>query len=94
MGQRDPLIAGNDLPDGKVTDFKGAVQATGDETVVFAWVEWPSKDVRDEAWKHLMEDPEMHKIEMPFDGKRLIYGGFSPIVEVGSAVRDRVAEIA
>ena len=85
---------GDDLPDGKVTDFKGAVQAGGDETVVFAWMEWPSKEARDDAWKVLMEDPEMKKMDMPFDGKRMIYGGFKPIVDVGTPVRERIAEPA
>ena len=69
---------GNDLPDGKVTDFKGAVKAQGGENVVFAWIEWPSKQVRDEAWKKMMAEP--HPESMPFDGKRMIWGGFAPIV--------------
>ena len=74
---------GDDVPDGKVTDFKGAVKATGDETVVYAWIEWPSKSVRDEGWKKAMADPRMQpgKGGMPFDGKRMIYGGFAPIVD-------------
>ena len=72
---------GEDVPDGKVTDFKGAVKATGDETVVFGWIEWPSKDVRDEGWKKVMADPRMHSEKPPFDGKRMIFGGFSPIVD-------------
>ena len=72
---------GDDVPDGKVTDFRGAVKATGDETVVFGWIEWPSKDVRDEAWKKVMADPRMHGEKPPFDGKRMIFGGLSPIVD-------------
>lgn len=72
---------GDDVPDGKVTDFKGAVKAEAGETVVFAWVEWPSKAARDEAWTKLMQDPRMSARPMPFDGKRLVYGGFAPIVE-------------
>ena len=79
---------GDDVPDGKVTDFRRAVKAEADETVVFSWVEWPDKETRDAAAKK-MEDlmqtddrfnPE--KNPMPFDGKRLVYGGFSPIVEL------------
>ena len=75
---------GDDVPDGKVTDFKGAVKAIGDEKVAFSWVEWPSKQARDEGWKKLMADPRMKPdhATMPFDGKRMIYGGFAPIVDV------------
>lgn len=72
---------GDDVPDGKVTDFKGAVKAEAGETVVFSWIEWPSKATRDAAWAKLMEDPRMRDIEMPFDGKRMVHGGFAPIVD-------------
>ncbi len=74
---------GDDVPDGKLTDFKGAVQAKEDETVVFSWVEWPSKAARDEAWPKLMEDERMKPdhANMPFDGMRMIYGGFKPVVD-------------
>jgi len=75
---------GDDVPDGKVTDFKGAVKAEDGEIVVFSWIEWPSKAVRDEASKKIMADPRMHPSEgMPFDGKRMIYGGFEMIVNEG-----------
>ena len=70
---------GTDVPDGKVTDFKRAVAAQGGETVALGWVEWPSKEVRDNGNKAMMEDPEMKSMEMPFDGKRMIYGGFEVI---------------
>ena len=74
---------GDDVPDGKVTDFKGAVKAEDGENVVFSFVEWPSKDVRDAGWKKVMEDERMKTppADMPFDGKRMIYGGFEPIVD-------------
>lgn len=75
---------GDDVPDGKVTDYRSAVKATGDETVVYSWVEWPSKDARDEGWKKMRADPRM-QTEMghaTFDGQRMIYGGFAPIVDV------------
>lgn len=72
---------GDDVPDGKFTDFKRAVDAKPDETVVFAWIEWPSKEVRDAANKKMMEDPEMEKMDMPFDGKRMIFGGFMSIFD-------------
>jgi uncharacterized protein YbaA (DUF1428 family) len=73
---------GDDVPDGKVTDFKRAVQAKNDETVLFSWVEWPDKKTRDAGMKKVMDDPRMkpENNPMPFDGKRLIYGGFAPVV--------------
>lgn len=74
---------GDDVPDGKVTDFKRAVDAKPGETVVFSWIEWPSKAVRDAANKRIMEDPEMASLDMPFDGKRMIFGGFEPIFDTG-----------
>jgi uncharacterized protein YbaA (DUF1428 family) len=75
---------GNDVPEGKVTSFTMAVQRKDDETVLFSWVTWPSKAVRDEAWKKVMEDPRFNPETnpMPFDGKRLIYGGFEMILSV------------
>jgi uncharacterized protein YbaA (DUF1428 family) len=73
-----------DVPDGKFTDFRMAVKATDDEEVVFSWIEYPSKEVRDEANAKLMSDPRMKAFgeSMPFDGKRMIYGGFSPLLDV------------
>jgi uncharacterized protein YbaA (DUF1428 family) len=75
---------GDDVPDGKVTDYNSAVKATGDETVVYSWIEWPSKEARDEGWKKAMADPRMQPdmASMPFDGQRMIYGGFAPIVDI------------
>lgn len=69
---------GDDVPEGKLTSFTIAVQRKDDETVVFSWVTWPSRQLRDEAWKKVMADPRMQPgmNPMPFDGKRLIYGGF------------------
>ena len=74
---------GDDVPDGKVNDFKGAVQAKPDETVVFSWVEYPDKATRDAANQKMMSDPRMAQMggEMPFDGKRMIIGGFDSIVD-------------
>ena len=74
---------GDDVPEGKVTSFPLAVKREDGETVVFSWIEWPSKEVRDAGWKRIMEDPRMmsEKNPMPFDGKRMIYGGFESIVE-------------
>lgn len=75
---------GDDVPEGKVTSFPMAVKRKDDETVVFSWVAWPSREVRDEAWKKVMADPRMspENNPMPFDGKRLIYGGFQVLVNV------------
>lgn len=77
---------GDDVKDGKVTDFRRAVQANDKEEVVFSWVEWPDKATRDAAMAEIMNDPEMspEKNPMPFDGKRMIFGGFSPVVELHS----------
>lgn len=74
---------GDDVPDGKVNDFKGAVQATPDETVVFSWFEYPDKATRDAANAKMMSDPRMAAMggDMPFDGKRMIIGGFDSIVD-------------
>jgi uncharacterized protein YbaA (DUF1428 family) len=74
---------GDEVPEGQVTSFPMAVKRKDDESVVFSWVLWPSKEARNEAWKKVMADPRMQpdKNPMPFDGKRLIYGGFEPIVE-------------
>jgi uncharacterized protein YbaA (DUF1428 family) len=74
---------GDDVPDGKLTDFRGAVKAEDGEVVVFSWIEYPSKAVRDAAMAKVMEDPRMKGMsDMPFDGKRMIFGGFAPIVDV------------
>ena len=72
---------GDDVPDGKLTDFRRAVQATGEETVAFSWVEWPDKATRDAGMKKMMDDPRMDpsNAPMPLDGKRMIYGGFDPL---------------
>jgi uncharacterized protein YbaA (DUF1428 family) len=74
---------GDDVPDGKLTSFPMAVKREASETVVFSWITWPSKAARDAAWKKIMEDPRMQpdKNPMPFDGKRMIYGGFETIGE-------------
>ena len=73
---------GDDVPEGKLTSFLMAVQCKQDETVVFAWITWPSRSVRDEGMKKVMDDPRMKNTTMPFDGKRMIYGGFEMILDV------------
>ena len=67
---------GDDVPDGKLTSFPLAVQRKDDETVVFSWITWPSRNARDQGMKKAMADPRLTGVEMPFDGKRMIYGGF------------------
>jgi uncharacterized protein YbaA (DUF1428 family) len=79
---------GTDVPLGKVTDFRMAVKAEPEEEIIFSWIEWPDKATRDAAMAKIMspdfKDPRMdpEKNPMPFDGKRLIFGGFTPIVEL------------
>jgi len=71
---------GDDVPEGNKTSLPMAVQCKETETVVFSWIEWPSKEVRDDAWAKLMKDDRMQSSTMPFDGSRLIYGGFQAVV--------------
>lgn len=79
---------GDDVPEGKVTDFRKAVKATADESIVFSWIEWPDKRTRDAAMQKMMSDDfnddrmDAEKNPMPFDGNRLIYGGFKPVFEL------------
>jgi uncharacterized protein YbaA (DUF1428 family) len=74
---------GDDVPEGTLTSFPLAVQRTADETVVFSWITWPSRAVRDAGMKAVMADPRLQpdRNPMPFDGKRVIYGGFEQIVD-------------
>jgi uncharacterized protein YbaA (DUF1428 family) len=72
-----------DVPHGTATDFYRATLAEEGEAVVFAWVLWPDKPTRDTGWGKLMEAPEMQGRTMPFDGKRMFWGGFEPIVDRG-----------
>lgn len=74
---------GDDVPDGKVTSFPMAVKCKVDETVVFSWIIWPSREVRNQGMAKVMADPRLQPESnpMPFDGTRLIYGGFETIVD-------------
>ena len=74
---------GDDVPQGKLTSFPLAVQCKDDETVVFSWITWPSRSARDEGMKKAMADPRLQpeRNPMPFDGKRMIYGGFRILVD-------------
>jgi uncharacterized protein YbaA (DUF1428 family) len=75
---------GDDVPEGKLTSFPMAVRKKDDETVVFSWIVWPSRPARDEGMKKVMADPRSRPDAnpMPFDGKRLIFGGFAVLLEV------------
>ncbi|MCG6937796.1 MAG: DUF1428 domain-containing protein [Gammaproteobacteria bacterium] len=74
---------GDEVPGGEFTSFPMAVKCREDETVVFSWITWPSRDVRNAGMKKVMEDPVMQhdSCQMPFDGMRMIYGGFETIVD-------------
>jgi uncharacterized protein YbaA (DUF1428 family) len=74
---------GDDVPDGKVTDFRRAVRAEETERVVFSWIEWPSKPLRDEAWQKVAKDERMQpdKSNLPFDAQRMFWGGFEPLID-------------
>ena len=79
---------GDDVPRGQLTDFFRAVQAGEDESVVFPWIEWPDKATRDAGMKKMETDPRMDPSNpdnppMPFDGRRMIFGGFQPVVSLG-----------
>jgi uncharacterized protein YbaA (DUF1428 family) len=74
---------GDDVPEGKLTSFPMAVKREENETVVFSWITWPSRQARDAGMKRAMDDPRLRADAnpMPFDGKRMIYGGFEVIVD-------------
>jgi uncharacterized protein YbaA (DUF1428 family) len=82
----------DDVPEGKVTDFHRSVCKKDDEAVLFSWIEWPSREARDSGMKAMMQDERMKSMTMPFDGQRLIFGGFSPVVETGTANGTRYAD--
>lgn len=74
---------GDDVPEGKVTSFPMAVQRKDNEVVVLSWITWPSKAVRNSAWEKVMKDPRLspETNPMPFDGRRMIHGGFDMVVD-------------
>ena len=75
---------GDDVPEGELNSFHTAVMRKENEAVVFSWMIWPDKTTRDAGWEKIMADPRMNdeSMQMPFDGKRMIFGGFEPIVEI------------
>ena len=75
---------GDDVPEGKVTDYRRAVKAGDGEGIVYSYVEWPDKETRDKGWERMMSDPDMQPgegEEMPFDGQRMFWGGFRPLID-------------
>lgn len=75
----------DDVPEGKVTDFRRAVQATDGESVVFSWMTWPSREVCDAASEKMQNDESMKMPDdMPFNPQRMIYAGFEPVLELGA----------
>lgn len=74
---------GDEVPDGEVTSFPLAVKAKPGEVIVFSWIEWPSKQARDEGMEQCMADPIFNRdLPMPFDGARMLIGSFENILEV------------
>ena len=79
---------GVDVPVGKVTDFRMAVKAEADEEIIFSWIEWPDKATRqamNDRMAEIMQSDDRFNPEknpMPFDGKRMIFGGFAPVVDL------------
>ena len=70
-----------DVPDGEVTDFRRAVKAQPDEKIVVSWLVWPDKQTRDHANDNMLSDKRLEALgDMPFDGKRMVLGGFEPIL--------------
>jgi uncharacterized protein YbaA (DUF1428 family) len=74
---------GDDVPSSEVTDFARAAHAKPDETIIFSWIEWPTREARVAGWALVMDDPRMQPGPdgVPFDGARMIYGGFAPIID-------------
>ena len=72
---------GVDVPDGKLTSFPMAVKLQPGEVVVFSWLQWPDRETADAAWAKMESDPAFADMDMPFDGKRMMWGGFEAIFE-------------
>ena len=72
---------GEDVPEGKWTDFRKAVDLKEGETVAVGWITWPDRAVREAAWEKLMKDERMVSADMPFDANRMIFGGFETVLQ-------------
>lgn len=75
---------GVDVPDGKLTSFPMAVKLEDGEAVVFSWLVWPDRATADAAWAAMQNDPAFADMDMPFDGKRMMWGGFDTVFDKGS----------
>jgi uncharacterized protein YbaA (DUF1428 family) len=72
---------GEDIPPGKLTGFDLAVKLEDGEAVVFSWLKWPDRATADKCWEQMQSDPAFADMDMPFDGKRMMWGGFAPVFE-------------
>lgn len=70
---------GDDVPEGKLTDLRRAVALEKGETTVFSWIAWPDKQTADACFATMETDERWQQLDMPFDGKRMIWGGFETI---------------
>jgi uncharacterized protein YbaA (DUF1428 family) len=75
---------GDDVPNGEVTDYRRAVQAQDGEEVVYSYIQWPDKPTRDAGWARIMAGDPEQSTPMPFDGKRMFWGGFRPILDTAA----------
>lgn len=72
----------DDVPEGKITSFPMAVRRTEGEAVLFSWIEWPDRATRDACFAVMRDDPEFAALgALPFDGSRMIFGGFVPVLD-------------
>ncbi len=72
---------GEDIPEGETTSFPRAVKLEPGEAVVFSWLRWPDRATADKCFAEMMDDPDFDGMDMPFDGKRMMWAGFDPIFE-------------
>ena len=72
---------GEDIPPGKVTGFDLAVKLEEGEVPVFSWLRWPDRATADKCWAQMQDDPDFQNMDMPFDGRRMMWGGFAPVFE-------------
>ena len=72
---------GEDVPDGKLTSFPLSVKLEEGEVVVFSWLTWPDRATADACWSQMEKDPDFANMDMPFDGKRMMWGGFETIFQ-------------